>query len=89
MKDKNRLEEKICLNCVKKYKEDENKIESCNYHPDQLICTIIIEGNPGYSKYPEGITKEELIKLARQRHTEDIYKEYRFHCCMKAFFVEK
>ena len=79
IEDKNRLEEKVCLNCGKKYIEDENKVDSCNYHPDLLVCTI--EGN----KYPEGITKEELINLARKRHTEDIYKEYRFHCCMKGY----
>ena len=80
--NQNRLEEKKCLNCSKTYIEDDNNLDSCSFHTGQLICCT-----PGL-KYGESVTKEELIAIARDRLTQDIFKEFKYHCCMKPYDSE-
>jgi hypothetical protein len=74
---KNRYEEKKCLNCKKTYIEDDNNLDSCSFHTGKLICCT-----PDF-QYGESVTEEELIAIARDNLTIDIFKEFKYYCCMK------
>lgn len=79
LEEENRIKEHLCVNCDRKYIEDENKVDSCSYHPNLLICKL------STNKTNRGLTKEQVLNMARDRPNEEIIKEYVYYCCLKAF----
>jgi hypothetical protein len=88
----NKEKEHVCVNCGNKYIEDDNRVDSCNYHSHMLINIHTEEKN--YI----GITKEELISLARRnkknknskeskdsQENQEIFKSFKYYCCMKLY----
>ncbi len=77
--EENRLKEKKCINCDKPYIEDENKVDSCSYHPN-LLMTKLSTGNT-----VKGVTKEQVLQLARNKPDQEITKDFVYYCCLKAY----
>ena len=72
--------ERICETCGEKYKNINNKEDSCVYHPDEMLTKIIKLQNKNEKIE---ITKENLIELAKTNGNTDVFNEYYYLCCMK------
>ena len=79
LEEDNRKMEHHCLNCERKYIEDENRVDSCSYHPNLLVNKLT--DNSDFV----GITKSDVLKIARDRRSEEVLKEYFYYCCVKGF----
>lgn len=73
----NREKERECLNCKKFYYEKDNGLESCSYHPDHLFN---LKGDSAIR-----LTNDELIQIARKEKNSELFKDYAWYCCMKAY----
>ena len=73
--------ERTCVNCDGVFTRENNKTDSCNFHPHKKLSKIIKVTNERKEKIE--LSKEELIELAKKNGNTDAFNDYYYLCCMK------
>ncbi|RMZ96816.1 cell division control 48 [Brachionus plicatilis] len=73
--------ERKCVNCDLTFYQKDNKRNSCSFHPIKLLQRIYKKSDN--KEHIFEMTKDQLVAMARNSMSTDIFNQYYYICCMK------